>query len=47
MTKEDAQNILLRAFLSTGELPKEIEAVLLLLIQATTPQRPNNSRRVF
>lgn len=37
MTKADAQNILLRAFLSTGELPHEIEAVLLLLIQATTP----------
>ena len=36
MTKADAQNILLRAFLSTGELPGEIEAVLLLVIQATS-----------
>lgn len=38
MTRADAQRVLLRAFVSTGELPPEIEAVLrhLLIITATS-----------
>ena len=32
MTKEEAQNILLRAFLATNELPKDVQAVLKMLL---------------
>lgn len=37
MTKADAQRILLRAFVSTGELPPEIEEVLRQLLALTQP----------
>ncbi len=35
MTKADAQRVLLRAFVSTGELPPEIEDVLRQLLALT------------
>ena len=38
MTKVDAQRILLRAFVSTGELPPEIEKVLQQLLALTERQ---------
>lgn len=40
MTKEEAQVILLRAFIATGELPEDITLFLRLLIDAT-PQAVN------
>lgn len=39
MTKADAQRILLRAFVSTGELPPDIEDVLRQLLTITQPKR--------
>jgi hypothetical protein len=47
MTRAEAQHVLIKAFIATKELPREIEAVLLLLIQATTPRRPDDIRRGF
>jgi len=37
MTKADAQVILMRAFVATGELPEDIAALLRLLIDASPP----------
>ncbi len=34
MTKAEAQQILLRAFIATGELPDDIAVVLTLLVDA-------------
>jgi len=36
MTKQEAQVILLRAFIATGELPEDIAALLRMLIASTT-----------
>ncbi len=48
MTKAEAQIVLLRAFVATGELPNEIENLLLALISeaepATVPESPANDR---
>jgi hypothetical protein len=38
MTRQEAQRILLKAFVATGELPKNIEALLKLIIQVTAPE---------
>ena len=37
MTKQEAQVILLRAFIATGELPDDIAALLNLLIDEVKP----------
>lgn len=42
MTKADAQVILMRAFIATGELPEDIAAILRLLIDAGPPDSTSN-----
>lgn len=37
MTRQEAQVILLRAFIATGELPEDIAAVLIKLIHEVAP----------
>ncbi len=37
MTKAEAQIILMRAFVASGELPDDITALLQILIKATPP----------
>ena len=37
MTRAEAQAILIRAFIATGELPEDIAAILRLLIDASPP----------
>lgn len=44
MTTDEAQHVLLRAFLATGELPKEIAALLRILIDADEAKPGNASK---
>lgn len=44
MTTEEAQHVLLRAFLATGELPPEIAALLCILIAVDAPKPGNTSK---
>lgn len=41
MTREEAQNVLMRAFLATKELPREIEALLEILIKEGEGSQPS------
>lgn len=38
MTREQAQIILMKAFVATGELPDDIQSLLILLIRAAEPE---------
>ncbi|WP_274604128.1 hypothetical protein [Sphingomonas sp. CFBP 13714] len=40
MTKAEAQHILIKAFLATKELPREIEALLEILIKVGEGDQP-------
>jgi hypothetical protein len=38
VTREQAQIILMKAFVATGELPNDIQSLLILLIRASEPR---------